>query len=168
MWIRNKGSRAKPNFVLLDSRRVAGRRHPQQEFVCHMGPFRDFDKLIALWEMLVMAAAAAERKGIPIVERDNSNPNFKRYARGMTLTTIKKHLSKLKIAQRRYQKWLLKQNPSNSSDMMHDLEFRAVLKDLAFSVFKIRSDFPVSEWPLRIRKDVKQALREIALFYRRL
>jgi hypothetical protein len=167
MWIRNKGTRSRPNYYLIESRRFPSKQFPVQ-VVWRLGHNQDIRRIVRLWKSLAEDARLAKRQHVLIPERDRSNPLLMRYAKGMSLKKINQHLSKLKVGESRYLAWLSNKRERSTETMMDNPDFKAALQTLALAVSDIRRNFPVSEWPTSIRKTTKRALREIALFYRRL
>jgi hypothetical protein len=101
MWIRNKGTRNRPHYVLVESRRCTGKKFPQQKVLCYMGKCRDFQTLVNLWKILAADARNARRKNLVPDVRDKDYPLLKIHAPDLSTLEINARL-------RRYEAWAMR------------------------------------------------------------
>jgi hypothetical protein len=178
MWIRNKGTRRKPKFSLVESRRVPGKKYPQQKVVCHMGKFNCFKELITLWGILAKEARAWQRKHVWLNDRDKHSPLLKQHARGLSLAEINARLKKYQKSAFRYaqhQKSKEAENErkllrklSRSFNSLKDSECRSAILDLTILIYEIRRGNLIAQWRPIVRQRMKENLEEIIQFYNEL
>ena len=166
MWIRNKGTTANPIFVLVESRRVAGKKHPQQVTVCRMGKHRDFSDLIKLWETVAKDARTAQRANMTIRARNKRFPTVKTYAPELHLYQIKARLEKIREAESLYEDFLIEKAAKAEPALIaeHPLE----LFQLADLISRIRKEKLYNHWKPHLRKEVFYLLKDIARICRSL
>jgi hypothetical protein len=166
MWIRNKGTPDHPIFVLVESRRVAGKKHPQQVTVCRMGKHRDFGDLIKLWETIAKDARTAQRANMTIRARNKRFPTVKTYAPELHLYQIKARLEKIREAESLYEDYLIEKAAKAEPPLIaeHPLE----LFQLADLISRIRKEKLYNHWKPHWRKEVFYLLKDIARICRSL
>lgn len=158
MWIRNKGTVANPNFVLVQSRRIAGKKHPQQETFCRMGKFRDFDGLIKIWEVVAKDARTAKRVNMTITDRNRQFPAVKTYAAKLSLKEINANLKRIRESARTYEDYLEAKKDFSPQSIE---ERPAELIELALLIARIRQGNLASRWKPSLRTQVKSLLAQL-------
>jgi len=166
MWIRNKGTPANPNFVLVQNRRVAGKKHPQQMTICRMGKHRDFGDLIKLWETVAKDARTAQRANMTIRARNKRFPTVKTYAPELHLYEINARLKEIREAESLYEDYVIEKAAKTEPPLIaeHPLE----LYQLADLISRIRKDKLYNHWKPNVRKEVFYLLKDIARICRSL
>ena len=171
MWIRNKGTKEKPNWQLVESVRISGEQNPRQKIICQLGRFNNFEDLIRCWELLVKDARIAKRKNIPINLRDGKNQMLKKYARGMSLKEIKARLQNARYSSIRYSnhKKFIKTKKEiiqskiglndNAQDKTYGSFVSAVL-ELKAAFERIKRDDQLNRLRPFVKEEVKARLKE--------
>ena len=166
MWIRNKGTTANPIFVLVESRRVAGKKHPQQMTICRMGKHRDFGDLIKLWETVAKDARTAQRANMTVRARNKRFPTVKTYAPELHLYEIKARLKEIREAESLYEDYLFEKAAKTEPPII--VEFPTELLNLATLISSIKTLKLYNRWKPHVRKEVFYLLKDIARICRSL
>ena len=163
MWIRPKGKRDKPHYVLVESRRGRGCKHPKQKIVCHMGNCSTMDLLVEKWELLLKYARTANRKKITHANLVKTYPVLKKFARNLSLEKIKLRVERYRHLKACYDADL--PAPRKHYDPYRSMQCRTAVERLRKIVSKIRNGKKHKQWDRMIRSKIKSMLVEIVYFY---
>jgi hypothetical protein len=100
MWIRNKGTKAKPRFFLVESRYMRG-ISPRQNIVCYLGEHDNFEDAIRLWDLVLLDYQKTFRKNPRWRKTPKEYPILMKYAKHLGIAEIKERLKKLRKSEAR-------------------------------------------------------------------
>jgi hypothetical protein len=175
MWIRNKGTDAKPRFALVANRRIRGKKNPQQKVICYLGRHKTLDEAIQFWEFIL--------KDLKKVLRNRNwhgklaeNSLLVKYAPQGDQSEILERLNKYKkLASRLRHHQKIKESGNGKRSVVRSfgetsqsLKLKFKIGKISKLINKIQRDGDDRIWNPSIKSSIKNLLQDIIDFYNRL
>jgi hypothetical protein len=172
MFIRPKGTDAKPRFVLVESRRIRGKKNSQQKNICSLGAYDNFEDAIKFWEIILRDLKKVLNKR-DWWKRLNENPLLVKYAPKGDDAVILARLKKLRnsAARLRYHEKskeggkIQRNTVRGVGETSKSLKLKFKIKEISKLINKIRRDQDDKVWNSSIKSSIKNLLQDVIDFY---